>query len=353
MNAQTIVFPKFSDYVSSGDHVEIEHEGFTLRATMYHDPDMGPPWEEHDGHGPVSDWTGRPKRPGERVLARDRDNYRYYDFQAAMAQSRAEGWGGPYPYRTLGIACVAAVEADFRSLKAWCNDEWHWCGVAVTVWKDDTCLTGEYEHAVWGIEANHPDSDNRYLSEVASDQAAAALKAARAKVQAIAGAAPEPVREPTTYASILSDAREHFTDAMDTLKANKEDTEETLREAYDEAIESVIPTMNQTLVEILASDLTLGYPDDSSIMSDGGNIFSAIQRSIEESLRAALRSAYDTAVEEAEEREGSDAFMWEVIEVLNRKDLARDADFQGFCQNMHGSSTAEQAAEEWKRTQND
>jgi hypothetical protein len=27
-----------------------------------------PPWERADGHGPVSDWTRREKRPGERVL---------------------------------------------------------------------------------------------------------------------------------------------------------------------------------------------------------------------------------------------------------------------------------------------
>lgn len=30
------------------------------------------PWEEDEGHGPVSDWTTRDKKPGELVLASDR-----------------------------------------------------------------------------------------------------------------------------------------------------------------------------------------------------------------------------------------------------------------------------------------
>lgn len=38
---------------------EVTRDGFTLRAHIKHDGDTGAPWEEHDGHGPVSDWRRR------------------------------------------------------------------------------------------------------------------------------------------------------------------------------------------------------------------------------------------------------------------------------------------------------
>lgn len=53
------------------DWWEFEHAGRRYRAEVHHDSDMGAPWEEHYGHGPVSDWTIRDKRPGELVLSVD------------------------------------------------------------------------------------------------------------------------------------------------------------------------------------------------------------------------------------------------------------------------------------------
>ncbi len=67
-----ITFPKFNRFACDGDTVEVEHEGFTLRATVHRDDDMREPWREHDGHGIVSEWTSRDKRPGERILNRGR-----------------------------------------------------------------------------------------------------------------------------------------------------------------------------------------------------------------------------------------------------------------------------------------
>lgn len=45
----------------------------------------------------------------------------------------------------------------------------------------------------------------------------------------------------------------------------------------------------------------------------------------------------------------ADAFLWEVAEELGDTGLARDADFQQFCANMHGTVTPAQAAESWER----
>ena len=52
------------------------------------DDGMRAPWEEHDGHGIVSEWTSRDKRAGERVLSRDRSSYLYYDVAATMRKAR-------------------------------------------------------------------------------------------------------------------------------------------------------------------------------------------------------------------------------------------------------------------------
>lgn len=38
--------------------------GHTLKIEVERDDDMGPPWAEHDGHGPVSEWERRDKRRG-------------------------------------------------------------------------------------------------------------------------------------------------------------------------------------------------------------------------------------------------------------------------------------------------
>lgn len=176
----------FGRYVCDGDQITCEVDSFKVTATVHHDPDMGPPWEEHDGHGPVSDWTTRDKRPGERILSTDRDSHRFYDFAEAVKIARKDGWDAkPYKTGTAGEQAVRAAEADFLFLKAWCDDEWTWCGVAVTVSKNGVDLTGEYDHALWGIECNA--SDNGHLAEIAEELVGDALDAAKTKLAEIAG----------------------------------------------------------------------------------------------------------------------------------------------------------------------
>lgn len=151
----------------------VERDGFTLTATAHPDPDHAPPWEEYDGHGIVSDWTTREPNEGERILSRDRGKWgaaRYYDFAATVELARKDGWGPGTPEE--------AAEADFARLRDWCNDNWWYVGVAVTVERLGVPLTGPYDHALWGIE-----SDARaYLAQVAEDLSGEALKAAKAKL---------------------------------------------------------------------------------------------------------------------------------------------------------------------------
>jgi hypothetical protein len=190
-----------------------EHRGLRFRVQFPYDDHHGAPWEECDGHGPVSDWTTRDKRPGELILATEGRHRRYYDFQAAVALARSESWGflpgklettrsGPeWVARVISEApgkwgCVlfearaidinAAVRAvyrmhrqtmtarqyaagaamlDFDFLRRFCNDDWHYVGVVVTLLDHE----GEDvdDRSIWGF-----DSDSRdYLTDTAHELA--------------------------------------------------------------------------------------------------------------------------------------------------------------------------------------
>lgn len=181
-----ISFPALSGY--AGESVSIELDGFTLTATIHHDDDATPPWDREDGHGEVSDWTRRDKRPGELVLASDHGAKRLYDYAGTCQKARRDGWGavGTVDGMTARARAAVAVRADFERLRTWCADLWCYVGVAVTVSRDvdgeSVELTGEFDHALWGIESDAGD----YLSEVAAELASEALAAARERAAAIA-----------------------------------------------------------------------------------------------------------------------------------------------------------------------
>lgn len=121
-----------------------EHNGRTYLLQIEPDSDHGAPWDEEDGHGPVSEWTTRSKAPGERVLHSDRRSFRYYDFAAAIMIAKRDGWDAkPYGVGTKGERAARAVEADFKHLQAWCNDQWCYNLVIVTALDSDGEKTDE------------------------------------------------------------------------------------------------------------------------------------------------------------------------------------------------------------------
>lgn len=135
----------------------LEHNGYTITIEWLRDDDTRAPWEEHDGHGPVSEWTSRDKNPSERVLCSDRNSYRYYDYAEAIKIAKRDGWDAkPYKTGTKGQQAARAVEADFEYLRRWCNDDWFWCGYTVEV--DGT----NYHESLWGIDS---DSQAEFESE--------------------------------------------------------------------------------------------------------------------------------------------------------------------------------------------
>ena len=121
-----------------------DYKGHTITITVHHDENMGPPWEEHDGHGIVSEWVRRDKRPGELVLITERGASRFYDVEATFKIASRDGWGlgdealaklasklGRKPTHRQVIA--AAVQSDFEYLRGWCRDEWQWLGFTTEI----------------------------------------------------------------------------------------------------------------------------------------------------------------------------------------------------------------------------
>jgi hypothetical protein len=146
----------------------IECNGRRFQVDIVPDEDHGAPWDECDGHGPVSDWTRRAKMPGELVLVQDRGLYRYYDFAEACRIARADGWDAK-PYNTgqetRRQQAAKAARADYEYLRQWCNDVWSYVGVVVTA-ECPCCENFSGASAsLWGFE----DSDRDYLREVAEE----------------------------------------------------------------------------------------------------------------------------------------------------------------------------------------
>ncbi|MBV5272089.1 MAG: hypothetical protein JZU52_00095 [Lamprocystis purpurea] len=173
---------------------------FTLVIAL--DDRNDPPWEQADGHGPVSDWTRREKRPGERVLHRDRTLRRYYDVATAQRIALRERWGAHRPPvgrprvatrlhgatwcdratvarlqqwltarfgtkpPSVRMVAAQAVEEDFQYLRAWCNNAWGYLGYTVTLLDEEGRPTVEND-ACWGFE-----SCDDYILSAAKDAAA-------------------------------------------------------------------------------------------------------------------------------------------------------------------------------------
>ena len=174
--------PRGPAMIGHGD--VIRRNGRTFVVSIVPDSDMGPPWENEDGHGPVSDWTRRAKAPGELILCSDRGSHRYYDFADAIRIAKRDGWGSsPYALEseTKGQKAARAAMADFERLKAWCDDGWHYVGVCLFELPHDgversaqhvadAAPFGILDHrALWGIESDSPEYHSQVALELVSE----------------------------------------------------------------------------------------------------------------------------------------------------------------------------------------
>lgn len=192
-----------------------EHDGMHFKFETQWDDSGDTPWEREEGHGPVSDWTSRAKRAGELELCRDGQFRRYYDFAEACKLARRDGWGflpgkletvqmpdGTWHayVRNVGNGKLTQLEAkaadintairgvyashratmtarqyaagaamhDFEYLRAFCNDQWSYIGVIITlVSDDDEPMANDWRESLWGIESG----DDDYIEEEAHNLA--------------------------------------------------------------------------------------------------------------------------------------------------------------------------------------
>lgn len=147
--------------------ISIADVEMTFAVTIYADAhDMGAPWDNEEGHGPVTGWTRREKRPDELVLNSNRGDKRYYNFKDACAIALRDGWGckGLDGTETKRQKAAKAAMADFHHLRAWCNDEWSYVGVEVTLLDSEGNPT-EVSENVWGIESQYAQDEAQRLAD--------------------------------------------------------------------------------------------------------------------------------------------------------------------------------------------
>jgi hypothetical protein len=153
------------------DWTRFELNGATYAAKLERDDWHGAPWDEECGHGDVTGWETRDKRPGEMILSEDRRAKRFYDFAGAVKLAKRDGWNAkPYdvPGETKGQRAHKAAMADFNRLRAWCNDDWCYVGVIVaTVCPCCDEVQEDNTQSLWGIESDAGE----YLFEVAQELA--------------------------------------------------------------------------------------------------------------------------------------------------------------------------------------
>lgn len=150
------------------DRFEFEQGGRVFVARIYADDLADAPWENEDRHGPVRhvySHYGRPgKRPGERILHSEGRDHWLYDWQAAAAAARADGWDAP-PYDAPD-RINRAVQADFDHLRGYLRGDWCYVGIGVVLASDaeNASDTDYFSNAVWGV-----NDGGEHVKEVARE----------------------------------------------------------------------------------------------------------------------------------------------------------------------------------------
>lgn len=171
---------KLSDIARTDSQVFDTLGGVRVKILVESDSDMDAPWDNSDGHGPVSGWrNSRDKRAGEWELCNDGRSYRFYDAQEAMKLAKRDGWGFSAEVMaelalklkrvpTAGDIAAESVRRDFEFLRGWCNNSWEYLWVKVVLIDD----AGEElaEDSLGGIE-----SIGDYWRECARDMANALI----------------------------------------------------------------------------------------------------------------------------------------------------------------------------------
>ncbi|PKP79658.1 MAG: hypothetical protein CVT79_18620 [Alphaproteobacteria bacterium HGW-Alphaproteobacteria-18] len=155
---------RFASFVCPGDVITCQTEGFTVSARIIPDDCPDAPDQRQDGFWP-SLYKDAPGfiGPGNNFRAR---------FSKAQAEAEA-------------------------IMAGWRKGEWFYCGIVLSVSLDGVELA-PHAASLFGLEANYPETDNSYLTEVAANLLPDALAAGRevlARLTALAPAALAPTQK--------------------------------------------------------------------------------------------------------------------------------------------------------------
>jgi len=132
--------------------------GRRFRIEHHYDLDMAGPWEQDGAYGHVSGWTTRSKRPSEFVLTTCNNKRRFYDYGIAVRRARNEG--------LRGRDAADTVLGEFRRMRDWCRNEWHYMGILVYPLTVDGEDLYSNDASLWGIES---DTDAAHIQSITED----------------------------------------------------------------------------------------------------------------------------------------------------------------------------------------
>lgn len=150
-------------------HDEFELGGYFFRVYTDFDDTNEAPWDRDCIYdGVVSDWKRDSnyeryirKAPYERILCRDRYEYRTFDVQQFIKVALSHGC-------TRQQAHEQSLSA-FERLRRWCNGDWNYIGVIVEAYaSEEDAENGEdplADDSLWGIESDQ----YKYINETAKE----------------------------------------------------------------------------------------------------------------------------------------------------------------------------------------
>ena len=147
---------RFEDYVCIGDTITCQIDGYTLTARLVYDE------------------------------CTDRPDQRQDEFWPSLDPKEA-GWIGPDKTQSEFEHEYAKATGIMR---AWEKDEWFYCGIVLSVARSGVQLDS-HAASLWGIEANYPNTDNSYLSQIADELLPDALKAGAKALARLIATEPE------------------------------------------------------------------------------------------------------------------------------------------------------------------
>lgn len=174
-NKLDILPSRYSAY--EGEEITELPNGWKIKVAFQYDQDSGPPWKDCDGMGVIEECCYRPGEYGEYddwILNSDRGWYRYYDWKATLPEAMRDGWNTkPYNFHSTHEQAMAAMRSTYEFLRRWCNDDWWYVGMIVTLLDENDDELDE--ESCWGYESESID----YLCSEARSWAAHMIKKQR------------------------------------------------------------------------------------------------------------------------------------------------------------------------------